>query len=63
MDTENGRRKLEYSAASWQQRASLLRSLEARTHKRMILDKTEWDQADADERLYPSDQDIDDVRV
>ena len=38
MDTSNGRRKLEQSAASWDQRAELLGRLDASFNKREQLD-------------------------
>ena len=57
MDTRNGRRKFELSAASWQQRADLLKRLETSFEKRRALDVAEWQRADAAGRLVAS-QDV-----
>lgn len=59
MDTRNGRLRLEHSAAKWQERAALLQSLETSSRDRQAIDKAQWQQADADELLYQSDQDSD----
>jgi hypothetical protein len=39
MDTQNGRGKLQHSAARWEQRAELLQRLEASSSKRRELEK------------------------
>ena len=44
-DTENGRRKLQHSAESWQQRADLLQRLQNSFDKREALDQAESDRA------------------
>jgi len=63
MDTENGRRKLQHSAASWQKRAELLQRIEASASKRKPLDKAEWEEADAVERAVASDKEMRNVRI
>ena len=47
MDTQNGRLKLEHSAASWQERAAFLRRIEISFNKRKKLDAAERERADA----------------
>jgi len=44
-DTENGRLKLQHSAASWQKRADLLQRLQNSFNKREALDQAESDRA------------------
>ena len=63
METQNGRLKLQHSAASWQERADLLHRLETSFNKRKALDKAEWERADADEQPAANDKDMRDVRI
>ena len=63
METRNGQLKLQHSAASWQERAALLRRLETSFNKRKALDKAEWERADAEEQLVESNKDMRDVRI
>ena len=63
MDTQNGRLKLEHSAAIWQQRADLLQRLETGSRTRKALDLAEWEEADAAELLAEKREEMRDVRI
>ena len=62
-DTENGRRKFQLSAETWQQRATLLLRIQTSFDKRQALDKAEWERADAAELLVGNIERTDDVWI
>ncbi len=47
MDTENGRRRLELSAATWLGRAHLLQRLDDSFDARQVIARAEWAQGEA----------------
>jgi hypothetical protein len=57
MDTTNGRRRMESSAASWTSRAELIQDLDDGFEARQAVARAEWDDGEAHVRR-PTDPDL-----